>query len=83
MVLDLWVSVRCTTYHMFSIPILYSYCFCYSIFTLKNQKLYNYNINAPGKAELLHRIVKSKAYQRSSHYAGRIIYKSYRVEANI
>ena len=53
-VLDLWVSVGCTTYHMFSNPILYSYSFCYSFQAFKkNQKLYNYNINAPGKAELL------------------------------
>ena len=83
MVLDLWVSVRCTTYHMFSTPILYSYSFCYSFYTLKNQKLYNYNINTPGKAELLDRIVNSKANQRSSQWAGSIIYKNHRVEANI
>ena len=83
-VLDLWVNVRCTTYHMFSNPILYSYSFCYySFHTLRNQKLYNYNTNAPGKAELLDRIENSKAHQRSSHLAGSIIYKSYRVEGNI
>ena len=82
-VLDLWVSVRCTTYHMFSTPILYSYSFCYSFYTLKNQKLYNYNINTPVKAELLDIIVNSKAHQRCSHLAGSIIYKSNRVEANI
>ena len=56
MVRDLWVNVPCPTYHKFGNPILYSYSFCYYLFhTLRNQKLYNYNTNAPGKAELLHR----------------------------
>ena len=83
MVRDLWVSVRCPTYHMFSNSLLYSYSFCiYSVHTLRNQKLYNYNINAPGKAESLDRLVNSNGHQRSSHLAGSIIYKSNRVEVN-